>query len=87
MWTFRYYTNLRLQIVSFWYVIYPVIMLGHRGEFHRPLADFSQTLASLSNDDGGANVSEKVNSRCFEIHCSLCRATYQTLLNLSDVKC
>ena len=58
--TFKYYTNLRLQIVSFWYVIYPVIMLEHRrggGGFHRPWADFSQTLASLSNEDGGENVS------------------------------
>ena len=35
--TFKYYTNFRLQIVSFWYVIHPVIMLEHRwgggGEF------------------------------------------------------
>ena len=29
--TFKYYTNLRLQILSFWYVIYPVIMLEHGG--------------------------------------------------------
>ena len=29
--TFKYYTNLRLQIVSFWHVIYPVIMLEHGG--------------------------------------------------------
>ena len=63
MLTFKYYTNLRLQIVSFWYVIYPVLMLEHRGGgwggvgFHRPWADFSQTLASLSNEDGGENVS------------------------------
>ena len=39
--TCKYYTNLRLQIVSFWHVIYPVIILEHRGEFHWPWADFS----------------------------------------------
>ena len=72
--TFKYYTNLRLQILSFWYVIYHHV--GTRGGgggvgFQRPWADFSQTLSSLSNDDGGENVSEKVNSRCFSTSCNL----------------
>ena len=31
--TFKYYTNLRLQIVSFWHVIYLVIILEHRVNF------------------------------------------------------
>ena len=56
MLTFKYYTNLRLQLLVFgmWSIRSSCWNTGGGGGgFHRPWADLSQTLASLSNADGG----------------------------------